>query len=132
VGMQPLGVRNVGARRQQHFTLPKKAISQILTGEFRLTKKLIKEQTEAYLASEGAAKAARKLLELVDSEDEDIALKAAKDILDRVGVKEQKESIADLVKMKTNGEVPEDWLERIVDEEAPEIEEDSAAESDKT
>lgn len=115
--MQPQGGGVGFGDAPRRFPLSKKVVSQILTGEFKLTKRLLREQTEAYLASEGSFKAAKKMLQLLDSDDEDIALKAAKDILDRVGVKDQKESLSELVKTKQNSTVSQDWLERIVDEE---------------
>lgn len=109
-----------GGEPGRRFRLPQKTITQVLTGEFRLTKRLLREQTEAYLASEGVVKAAKKLLELLDSDKEMVALSAAKDILDRVGVGKTKDTMESLLKTRQNGEVPEDWLERMVDEEPKE------------
>lgn len=133
--MQPLGGVEVsgpaGRRldppkssgRTSTFKLNSKQVKQVLAGEFKLTKKILREQAEAYMASEGVVKAAKKILAMLDSDSEKIALAAAKDILDRCGVGKTKETITGLVKTQNGGEVPQEWLERIIDMENEDPEE---------
>lgn len=127
-GMQPLGGVEGSAGAQRRLSPSKssggtkvhlsgKQVKQVLAGEFKLTKKLLREQAEAYMASEGVVKAAKKILSMLDSDSEKIALAAAKDILDRCGVGKTKETITGLVKTQNGGEVPQEWLERIIDME---------------
>jgi hypothetical protein len=126
------GGKGEGSTARQNLT-PKKSgptskslVKQFLTNEFRLTKKMIREEAEAYLASEGTFKAAKKLLDLLDSKKEKIALEAAKQILDRVGVKDQKETLSDLIKTKLDDTVSTEFLERIVDSEPIEAQEEDS------
>lgn len=117
-GMQPQGGGEGLGGPKRSFSLTGKEVRQILTGEFKLTKRLQREMAEVMLATEGTTKAARKLLELLDSDKEMVALAAAKDILDRVGVGKTKETLGSLLKDKIpEDEVPPEWLERIVDSE---------------
>lgn len=134
-GMQPMGGREGSGHATRRLDPPKssgrtstfklngKQVKQVLAGEFKLTKKILREQTEAYLASQGVEKAAKKILAMLDSDSEKIALAAAKDILDRCGVGKSKETITGLVKTQNGGEVPQEWLERIIDMENEEPEE---------
>lgn len=115
---QPMGGMGPGdVKAEATKKSSQKLVSQLLTGEFRLTKKILREQTEAYIASEGVVKAAKKILSLLDSDSDKIALAAAKDVLDRVGVGKSKETMEGLIKTQNNGQVPAEWLERIVDED---------------